>query len=142
MLTISELLPLIVMLVVGAAITVVGIGCFGSIRTLDPPGDESSSNADDAGTTPVWQPSIERSPTSSTASITVPANPDRPLAYTVERLNGSERLRRLTVVYEQSLDDLESRTLRSAGFDSRTPTFDGVEDPRWHEIVRQRRESL
>lgn len=139
--TIYELLPLILALVLMAAL-VAAIVYSGCAPTLDPTGDAKQSSADDAAMTPVWQPSIERSPTSSTASITVQANPDRPLAYTVERLNGSERLRRLTVVYEQSLDASESRILRSEDYDLRTPTFDGVEDPRWHEIVRSKRESL
>ena len=133
--------PAISLLVGLVVVVTLAIVFFERTRTPAPTGAESSPSAP---RTPVEQPSIERSPTSSTASITVQANPARPLVYTVERLNGSERLRKLTVVYEQSLDGLESAILRSDDFDSstETPILEGVDDPAWLDRVARAREKL
>lgn len=91
-----------------------------------------------------WQPrkpSIERSATNSTASITVPANPHRPLAWSVEPLSGSGRLVKLTAVYEQSLDASESAILRSVELGSMQPSeamplLRDVDDEAWLSRVR------
>lgn len=137
--------PAISLLLGLVVVVTVAIVFFTRTATPAPTGDENSPSAP---MMPVAQPSIERSPTSSTVSITVQANPDRPLAYTVERLNGSERLRALTVVYEESPGALESAILRSDAFASSTddppaePVVDGVDDPRWLARIQEMRTKL
>lgn len=111
---------------------------FGPSRTPDPTGGLNSASLLVQETSPEQQPSIERSKTSSTVSITLQANPARPVVYTVERWNGGARLRKLTVLYEQSLDGLESAILRSvdSGLPPQAPVLTGVDDPTWIERVR------
>ena len=109
-------------------------------RTGEPSGGEPEPPE-----TPTPSPvSIERSATSSTASITVQANPARPLVFTAEPASGSARLVKLTVVYEQSLDDLELATLRSVDSDSKQDELPlgGVDDERWINKVNQARGNL
>lgn len=134
--------------VLGTIALVVGLLILWAIESTAGIGTRGRTGAPSLGSrrgpeiSPVLQPSIEQSKTNSTASITVPANPDRPLAYTVEPWNGSARLRVLTVVYEQSLDASESATLRSVDSDSRTPSFDSPDDPSWLAHINQRRGTL
>lgn len=110
----------------------------GSTTTQVPTGASNSGSLLVRETSPEQQPSIERSKTSSTVSITLQANPDRPLAYTVERWNGGERLRKLTVVYEQSQEGLASAIVKSDASASppRLAPLSDVNDPAWTERVR------
>ena len=121
------------------ALLLTGIRFFTSRRTPAPTGGGSSGWRQGQTISPEQLPSIERSQTSSPVSITLQANPDRPVAYTVEPWNGGGRLRRLTVVYEQSLDASESAILRSvdSGLPHQETPLQDVDDPRWLEKVRQ-----
>lgn len=90
-----------------------------------------------------WKPSIERSEMSFTASITVPVMPHRPLVYSVERLTGSERLLKLTVLYEPWDGALESAIQKSDASNSTPePPLEGPDDQRWLDRVAQLRTEL
>lgn len=106
----------------------------GDLSFLEPSGEATWSPR---------KPSIERSATNSTASITVQANPARPLAYSVEPVSGSSRLVKLTVLYEQSLGASESAILKSDDFvlKPEEPPLTGVDDPRWIGKVEQKYET-
>lgn len=121
---------------------------FESISTPDPLGARNSGSPPNEEIWSPKKPSIERSEKNSMASITVQANPDRPLAYTVEPVNGSSRLVKLTVLYEQSLDDSELAILKYVDSDSKwwdpasNETVNGVDDPAWIARVNTAREKL
>lgn len=121
------------------------IASYAVTRIQDLRGARNSLPPSGAATWLPRKPSIERSATNSMALITVPANPDRPLAYSVEPLNGSSRLVVLTAVYEQSLDASESAILKSNDFASSPPPteppIEGVDDPRWMGMVEAKREA-
>jgi hypothetical protein len=116
------------------------------LNTPGPTGDGSSSSPRPTATPPPRKPSIERSETNSTVSITVQANPARPLAYTVEPVNGSSRLVKLTVLYEQSLDDSELAILKYVDSVSSTPTPElapqSPDDPAWIAKIHDLQEKL
>jgi hypothetical protein len=121
----------------------VGIAFSVRARTQALRGDESSSLPRTEEIPSQWKPSIERSVTNSTASITVPANPHRPLVYSVEPLSGSERLLKLTVLYEPWADDSVSHILKSVeSASTQEPTIlEGVDDPRWLDRIARLREN-
>lgn len=109
----------------------------GRTRTPDPPGGRSSPSPSAPKTSPHKPPSIERSPTNSTVSITVQAEPDPPLVYSVEPVNGSERLLKLTVVYVPLLDVLEFPTPRSADSDWNWRPALSPDSPEWADHIRK-----
>lgn len=132
--------PTITAVIIAALMASLAIAFFVWDATQDPHGDESSLSQSPEGTWSPRKPSIVRSATNSTASITVPANPARPLVYSVEPVSGSSRLVKLTVLYEQSLDDLESAILKSADLDLKpSEPITGVDDPQWIAKIEQMR---
>lgn len=121
-------------LVLAATVAVmVAIAFYWVGLTRGPRGAKSLPEPFGVGTWSPRKPSIVRSATNSTASITVPADPAHPLAFFVEPASGSGRSVKLTVLYEQSDAAMESLIRKSDDFASRpdAPTFKGVDDPAW-----------
>ena len=122
-----------------AMVFMVAIGYWSASRTQAPLGARSSAEPSSEEISSPRKPSIERSEKNSTASITVQANPARPVVYTQELVNGSRRLVKLTVLYEQSLDDSELATLQFVDSASkREPVeYTDPEDPAWLDKVKE-----
>lgn len=122
-----------------AMVVMVAIAYWSASRIPVPPGARSSGEPSSEAISSLRKPSIERSATNSTASITVQANPARPVAYTQELVNGSRRLVKLTVLYEQSLDDSELATLRFVDSASKQEPveYTDPEDPAWLDKVKE-----
>ena len=102
------------------------IGYSARTDTPDPTGALTSPEP----TPPVAKPSIERSLTSSSVSITVQAEPEPPLVYSLEPVPGSWPLQRLTVLYVPSLVDLGFPTPPSSDSEPSSPTLE-VDDDEW-----------